>query len=230
MTRTPSWFPLYGHKIAAEDIRRPPRVVLALVAVMAAVLVISWILPQDAQIRLMTWLGTYLFAQDGTLIPLRLYSLFTSWAVHAGIIHVLFNALWIVAFGRPVVHHLGAAGFVVFFLLTSAAGSFAGVAAHWGEPTIVIGASGAVFGLIGAGAYVLTQGVTVARKIGAMIGYTAIFMALNLGFALMGGESFGVQGAISWQAHAGGMAAGLVLFPIMAVLHARGRRPSSWPE
>lgn len=230
MTRTPSWFPLNGHNITAEDIRRPPRVVTVLVGVMAAMQVISWVLPEAAELRLTTWLGTYLFAQDGTLIPLRLYSLFTSWAAHDGIFHLLFNALWIVAFARPVVHHLGVTGFLVFFLLTSAVGSFAAVAAHWGEPAIVIGASGAVFGMIGAGAYVLTQGVSVPRKIGAMIGYVAIFMALNLGFALMGGESFGVKGAISWQAHAGGMAAGLVLFPIMAGLRSRGRRPTSWPE
>lgn len=225
MARTPSWFPLSGHSIAADDIRRPPRIATAIVAVMAAVQIIAWILPPESQLRLMAWLGTYLFARDGTLMPHRIYSLFTSWTVHDGIFHVLFNALWIVAFGRTVVRYLGNFGYVVFFLLTSAVGSFAGVAAHWGEPAIVIGASGAVFGLIGAGAYVLTQGATVGRKIGAMIGYVAIFMALNLGFALMGGESFGVQGAISWQAHAGGMAAGVVLFPIIAALRSRGRRP-----
>jgi membrane associated rhomboid family serine protease len=144
--------------------------------------------------------------------------------VHGGIFHLLFNALWIVAFGRAVADHLGAIGLIVFFLLTSAVGGFFGLAAHWGEPTIVIGASAAVFGLIGAGAYVLTQGVTVGRKIGAMVGYVAVFMGLNLGFALMGGESFGVEGAISWQAHAGGLAAGLVLFPIIAAIHARRSR------
>ncbi|MDH3234337.1 MAG: rhomboid family intramembrane serine protease [Alphaproteobacteria bacterium] len=225
MARTPTWFPLVGHSIAADDIRRPPRVATVLLAVMAAVQVVAWILPAEAQLRLMGALGASLFAQDGTLLPLRLYSLFTSWAVHDGIFHLLFNALWIVAFGRTVVRHLGPVGFVVFFLATSAIGSIAGLAAHWGEPAVVIGASGAVFGLIGAGAYVLTQGVSVARKIGAMAAYVAIFMALNLGFALMGGESFGVEGAISWEAHTGGLAAGLVLFPIIAALRTGRRGP-----
>ena len=192
---------------------------------MAAVQVIAWILPAEAQLQLMRGLGAYLFARDGAFQPLRLYSLFTSWAAHEGIFHLLFNALWIAAFGRTAVRHLGLVGFVIFFLATSAVGSFAGLAAHWGEPAIVIGASGAVFGLIGAGAYVLTQGASVARKIGAMVAYVAVFMALNLGVSLMGGESFSVEGAISWQAHAGGLAAGLVLFPIIAALQAG--RPSS---
>lgn len=225
MARTPPWFPLVGHSIAADDIRRPPRVATRLLAIMAAVQVVAWILPADAQRQLMSGLGAYLFARDGAFQPLRLYSLFTSWAAHDGIFHLLFNALWIAAFGRTVVRHLGAVGFVIFFLATSAIGSFAGLAAHWGEPAIVVGASGAVFGLIGAGAYVLTQGVSVARKIGAMVAYVAIFMALNLGFALMGGESFGVEGAISWQAHTGGLAAGLVLFPVIAALRASRQGP-----
>jgi membrane associated rhomboid family serine protease len=228
MARTPSWFPLSGHSIAAEDIRRPPRVAIVLVGVMAAVQLVSWILPAETRFRLMAALGTYLFAEDGTFIPYRLYSLFTSWAAHEGIFHLLFNALWIVAFGSAVARHLGSVGFVVFFVLTSAVGSFAGVAAHWGQPAIVIGASGAVFGLIGAGAYVLTQGATVARKIGAMAGYVVVFVALTLGFAMMGGEAFGVKGEISWQAHLGGLAAGLALFPAMAALRARGRPRSSW--
>lgn len=225
MARTPSWFPLSGHTISADDIRRPPRVVMVLIAVMAAVQVAAWVLPSDMALRLMATLGGILFAQDGTFLPYRIYSLFTSWAVHDGIFHLLFNALWIVAFGRAAAGYLGTIGFLVFFLLTSAAGSFAGLAPNWGEPTIVIGASAAVFGLIGAGAYVLTQGVTVGRKIAAMVGYVAVFMALNLGFALMGGESFGVEGVVSWQAHAGGLAAGLVLFPIIAAIHARRPRP-----
>jgi len=222
----PPWFPLHGHTIAAEDIRRPPRVVTALIAVMAAVQVVAWVVPAEAQLRLMSSLGAYLFARDGAFQPLRLYSLFTSWAAHDGIFHLLFNALGLAALGHTAVRHLGAVGFTIFFLATSAVGAFAGLAAHWGEPAIVVGASGAVFGLIGAGAYVLTQGASVARKIGAMVAYVAIFMALNLGFALMGGESFGVEGAISWQAHAGGLAAGLVLFPVIAAARA-GRRSSN---
>lgn len=221
MTRMPSWFPLYGHTIHAEEIRRPPRAVIVLIAVMAAVHAITWVLPTTAHRELLTTLGAYLFAQPDVLLPLRAYSLFTSWMVHDGIFHLIFNVFWIVAVGGAIARYLGAIGFIVFFLLTSAVGSFVGLAAHWGQPTLLIGASGGAYGLVGAGAYVLTQGATVARKIRSMIAFIAIFSALTIGFAMMGGESFGVEGAISWQAHFGGMAAGLVLFPLFGALHAR---------
>jgi membrane associated rhomboid family serine protease len=224
MARTPPWFPLSGRTIAAEDIRRPPRIATVLVVVMAVVQAIAWVLPADAHRALIVTFGAHLFT-GGALRPEHAYSLFTSWAVHAGIFHLLFNALWIVAFARPVGEHLGNLGFAVFFVLTSALGSFAGVAVHWGQPVTVIGGSAAVFGLIGAGAYVLTQGVSVPRKLGAMVGYVAVFMALNLGFAYMGGEAFGVVGTVSWQAHTGGLVAGLVLFPVMAALRARRAGP-----
>ena len=171
-------------------------------------------------------LGAYLFGPDGAFLPVRLYSLFTSWTVHDGAFHLIFNAFWIIAFAGPVGRHLGAVGFVVFFVLTSAAGSFAGLAALWGQPALLVGASGGAFGLIGAGAFVLTQGTSVARKIGAMVAYVAIFVALTIGFAVMGGESFGVEGTISWQAHLGGLAAGMVLFPVMAALRARLTGPA----
>jgi len=224
MTRTPSWFPLVGHAISAEDIRRPPRVVLALLIAMAVVMAVGWVLPAADHERLMLALGSHLFS-NGVLQPAHAYSLFTSWLAHSDILHLLFNALWIVAFARAATAHLGALGFLAFFILTSAAGSFAGVAAHWGQPVTVVGASGAAFGLIGAGAYVLTQGSGVARKLGAMAGYVAVFMALNLGFAYVGGAAFGVEGSISWEAHAGGMAAGLVLFPIFAAWRAARTGP-----
>jgi len=221
MTRMPIWFPLNGHTIHAEEIRRPPRAVIALIAVMAIVHAITWVLPPAAHRELLLTLGAYLFAEPNMLLPIRTYSLFTSWMVHDGVFHLIFNVFWIVAVGGAIGRYLGAIGFVVFFLLTSAVGSFAGLAAHWGQPTLLIGASGGAYGLVGAGAYVLTQGATVARKIRAMVAYIAIFSALTIGFAMMGGESFGVEGDISWQAHFGGMAAGLVLFPLIAALYAR---------
>jgi len=230
-TRTPSWFPLHGESVSAEDIRRPPRVVTGLILVMAAVMVIGWVLPAAGKRELTLVLGAYLFPQPGVLDPIRFYSLFTSWMVHEGIFHLIFNAFWIVAFGRTAHRHLGSVGFIVFFVLTSAFGSFFGLAAHWGQVTLLVGASAGAYGLIGAGAFVLTQGASVGRKIGAMIAYVAIFVALTLGFAMMGGEAFGVEGEISWQAHLGGLAAGLVLFPIMAALRSpRSRRDPSWPE
>ena len=224
-----TWFPLVPERLSSVDFRALARVIKVFVAVIVVLEVLRWFAPAPLEREIVLLLGTNLFL-GGAFVPEKLYTLFTSWAVHGSFLHALFNTVIFIFIGQSIHRHIGSVGFVVFVLLTSGAGGLAEALASWGRTVITIGASGAVFGLIGAGAYVLTGGATPREKLGRMAVYVVVFMVLNYLFALVGGAAVGAGGSdIAWIAHAGGMAAGLVLFPILAIRHWSKKQPPGRP-
>ena len=82
---------------------------------------------------------------------------------------------------------------------------------NWGANELLIGASGSVFGLLGAGAFVLVRGRDgVSRPNGPDIAqYVLLIMIVNVGYAILS------PGNVSWEAHAGGFLGGLIFYPFM---------------
>lgn len=70
--------------------------------------------------------------------------------LHGGLEHLLFNGLWLMAFGAPVARRIGTARYLIFWLLSAIASAALHAALNWGAPTLLIGASGVVSGLMGA--------------------------------------------------------------------------------
>jgi len=71
--------------------------------------------------------------------------------VHAGTWHLLFNMLALYMFGAPLERHLGSAEFLLFYFVTGIGAGLATLAVNWysGMGYIpVVGASGAIFGLL----------------------------------------------------------------------------------
>jgi membrane associated rhomboid family serine protease len=145
--------------------------------------------------------------------------------LHGGWRHVLVNALFLVVFGSPVARQFGvdgqgAGGFFAFFLICGLIANLGYAVLDPGNPHPVIGASGAVAGLMGAASVLIWRrrdATPVVRW--SMLGTAAIWLALNL--AIVFGLRFGVRlggwalvagGApIAWQSHLVGFAAGLLL-------------------
>lgn len=124
---------------------------------------------------------------------------FTVSLVHGGLLHLLFNMLSLWIFGRALEQVYGAWRFLVTWVVSVLGGSLAVVIL---SPEVsVVGASGGVFGLLGA--Y-----FTVMRKAQMQTRTLLILIGLNLagGFLLPG---------ISWQAHVGGLLAGLACGALM---------------
>ena len=78
-----------------------------------------------------------------------LVTLFTSMFLHGGLLHLLGNMLFLWIYGDNVEHRLGGILFVVWYLVTGAAATLFHVAFASGSPVPLVGASGAISGVLG---------------------------------------------------------------------------------
>lgn len=127
------------------------------------------------------------------------YRLFTSMFLHIGILHLLCNMYSLYIIGKEVENVFGKVKYLIIYLLSGIAGSILSLA--FNHNTICAGASGAIFGLLGAllyfGYYYRTYlGATLTRSIIPVI-------VLNL---IIGFSSSGIDNA----AHIGGLVGGIV--------------------
>lgn len=140
----------------------------------------------------------------------RPQSIVTSIFAHGGVIHLLLNMFSLFMIGPTLELAVGRVRYATLYLLAGVAGN---IAYLWlaDIPTLlstsVVGASGAVFGLLGA-LFVMI------RRIGGNTSQLIIVLMLNLGLGFL------VPG-IAWQAHIGGLVAGLII----AVIYTRTQGP-----
>jgi membrane associated rhomboid family serine protease len=154
-----------------------------------------------------------LFAQSNELVARGdWYRIFTPVLVHASVAHILFNMYALYQLGPSVESRVGVPSYVG--LLVAAAGWGGAFAFYLGGPEdILVGASGAIFGLFGLwihSAYRLRD-TAFGRSMLSSLGIT---LALNLALPFL------IPG-ISWQGHLGGLVAGI----LMGELWSRVKRP-----
>jgi membrane associated rhomboid family serine protease len=130
--------------------------------------------------------------------------------LHFDALHIAFNAGLLLAFGSFVERRLGLSRFLLLFLLAVIAGALAQLAAEGPVIIAMFGASGGVFGMIGATTGLLGRDANpLRRRQGVVLGLA--FMGVNLLFAVSGIGALLAEGDIAWQAHIGGFVAGLAL-------------------
>ena len=152
-------------------------------------------------------------------------TLVTSMFVHGGVLHVAGNMLYLFILGAGVEWRLGSLRFLGFYL---AAGIAAGVATISIAPQSeipVIGASGAIAGVLGAyfifyprgrittilPVFIFIQVIEVPAVI-----YLLLWFAVQLYAGLMGGSQGAIAGGVAWWAHTGGFLFGVALGPLLA--------------
>lgn len=141
-------------------------------------------------------------AKDNQLIAQGEYwRLLTAIFVHANILHYGFNAYALYIIGRDVERFSGALRLTVVFLLSGLSGSVFSLIFN---PSPSVGASGAIFGLIGALAVFLFRHRQLFGERARRGLQNIVFVAL-INFAL------GLQGGIDNWAHLGGLIGGLIL-------------------
>jgi len=140
----------------------------------------------------------------GSFEPWRM---FTSIFAHASIIHIALNMYTLWLFGMILEPMLGRVRYLVLFLLSGLAGSL-GVLVLTPPNVSVIGASGAIFGMMAA--FLIIQ-----RRLGGNATQLLILVGINLviGFVIPG---------IAWQAHLGGLVGGA----LVGLIYVETRRAS----
>ncbi|MGW5467474.1 rhomboid family intramembrane serine protease [Streptomyces chartreusis] len=135
------------------------------------------------------------------------YRMLTSMFLHGGYVHILFNVLSLWWIGGPLEAALGRARYITLYFVSGLAGSaLTYLIADANQPSL--GASGAIFGLFGATAVLMRRLQYDMRPIIALLVINLIF-------------TFG-WGNIAWQAHIGGLVAGVVIG--YAMVHAPRER------
>lgn len=128
------------------------------------------------------------------------YRLFTSMFLHIGILHLLCNMYSLYIIGKEVENVFGKVKYLIIYLLSGIAGSILSLA--FNHNTICAGASGAIFGLLGA---LLYFGYYYRTYLGATLTRTIIpVIVLNL---IIGFTSSGIDNA----AHIGGLVGGILI-------------------
>jgi membrane associated rhomboid family serine protease len=222
------------------DQRQPifnvPGVVLGLLVSFVAVHLLRWALPEEDGAWLTAVLAFIPARETGLAADLpggrlaAVTSFVTHQFVHGDLAHLGINSAWLLAFGSPVARRAGAVRFFVFFLLAGTAGALLYLAINGSALILVVGASGAISGLMGAAFRFLFRSMGDGGPLGlaratstplmplaetlqdrrilmAIVGWTLLNVLLAWGAAGLT-EAAG----IAWEAHLGGFYAGLLLY------------------
>jgi membrane associated rhomboid family serine protease len=173
-----------------------------------------------------------------TALPIWL-TLITSMFLHAGLLHVLGNMLYLWVFGDNVEDAMGPVRFVVFYVLCGCAAGLAQLALDPHAAVPLIGASGAIAGVLGAYFMLFpTSRILTIIPIFFFIRLIAIpaVVVLGIWFLLQvvnSASSFGASSGVAWFAHIGGFASGMALVALfrrkgtpIGLLHLLRRRAS----
>jgi rhomboid protease GluP len=148
-------------------------------------------------------------AKVNTLIDAgQVWRLFTSMFLHIGLIHLAVNCFSLYNIGMVLERFIGSARFAVLYVL---AGLCGGLASYWFSPfSVSAGASGAIFGLLGALAVFFYLHRTLFGKTANSVLTNIVVVALlnlGLGASIPGIDNF---------AHVGGLAGGIIVGALLA--------------
>lgn len=153
--------------------------------------------------------------------PSPLFTIFSSMFLHGGFFHLAGNMLYLWIFGNNVEDTLGHTRFTIFYLVSGVAAAAIQVLTAPASEVPMIGASGAISGVLGAYLVLFPQSRVLTLVIfGFFWRLVSIPAMVVLGFwivlqILNGVGAFGEAGGVAWFAHIGGFFAGMLLLIVM---------------
>jgi membrane associated rhomboid family serine protease len=220
-------------------------VVLWLAAVFVAVHVARQFLSPDYDERVLLAFAFIpaRYGETGVFLPggggAKIWSPITYAFLHADYMHLFVNIIWMASFGGALARRLGSTRFLLLSFLSAIVSAGAYYAMHTHDEALVIGASGAVSGMMAATArfafspggplsggpppvsfHVPAEPLLAVLRNGRAVAFMLVWFVVNFVFGFAGGYVAG--GPIAWEAHIGGFVAGLLFFPLLDPV---GRHP-----
>ena len=171
--------------------------------------------------------------QDYAFIPASLndnlfqISLLTAMFMHAGLLHLIGNMIYLLPFGDNVEHRLGHLKYLLFYLVCGIVATLVYAAFHSGSTIPLLGASGAIAGVLGGYIALHPMRSTVKGIIFAIIilpvrlpalifvGYWFIIQLFSTVASLGVGQAAAESGGVAFLAHVAGFIAGLIFAPLL---------------
>lgn len=141
-----------------------------------------------------------------------LYTIFTSMFVHMDVYHIFANMLFLFLFGWPLEERVGKWKVVPIYFAAGGIGLILESLVRWGEPTLIIGASGAISGLVGALFILYPREKMMLPLFVIILPNVPVWIATMAFFLTQMPYVLGVGGqGIAFTAHLGGFLTGMVV-------------------
>ena len=214
-----------------EPVFNMPGVVVAFIAIcVIAYFVSNYVLDERQYFWLLLHAAFIPILYSGQL-PVEFYPVagpVTYSLLHGSIAHLAVNMIWLAAFGSPLANRTGPLRFVLFWIVTSLAAAGLHYMIYPTSQAPLIGASGAISGMMGAAA---RFGFRIDRSSGrpafggpvlpistvltmrGTVAFLAVWMVINIVTGLVGFVP-GEESQIAWEAHIGGFVVGFFFVSI----------------
>jgi len=208
-----------------EPVFNLPVVVVAFIAICVGTFIVTDYVLDDAQYYWLILHAAFIPAFYSGQIPIDFYPVFgpiTYSLLHGSVAHIFVNMIWLAAFGSPLANRLGAGRFILFWIVTSIAAAALHFVIYPTSQAPLIGASGAISGMMGAAA---RFGFRIDRSAGKpafdgpvlpimtvlrmrnTVAFLAVWMVINVVTGVVGIVP-GEASQIAWEAHIGGFVVG----------------------
>jgi len=237
-----------------EPVFNVPTVLIVLIAIMAVIHVgREVLLTGDQDIELLMRFAFIparydpAFLQSGEFpggLGAQIWTFVTYAFLHGDYMHLGVNCIWLLPFGAAVARRFGTLRFLLLFSVTAAGGALAHLVTHHGQIYPMIGASGAVSGMMAAAmrfafqhggpleswrrpdprSYTVpAEPLMEALRNPRVLIFIAVWFVLNLIFGIGSKIVPGAEAEVAWQAHVGGFLTGFLLFPLFDPVPPRPR-------
>jgi membrane associated rhomboid family serine protease len=157
-------------------------------------------------------------------------SVFASMFLHGSILHLAGNMLFLWIFGNNIEDRLGPLPYIAFYVVSGLAATIAHIAVQPDSTIPVVGASGAIAGVMGA--YLVWFPNARVRTL-LILGFFVLFpqirakWLLAIWFVMQFTDAFNPNSGVAWGAHVGGFVFGIAAGLLLAAVR---RRPSPAPR